>query len=1099
MATNEISLSILTEINQSVKSLERLQSEASKSFKKISEESQKSAKAREDGIKKSNDQIAKSFNLIKGAAVAAFAFIAGRAVLGAFNDVIQAASEEQQAIQRLNTSLQLTGKFTEEASKGFVEFADSIEKTTTQTGEAVLNAGALIQSLTRLDTEALKAVTEGAVNLSAVFGKDLAATSRILGKAINGNTAGLKQFGIEVDSGGTKAQRLEKILAALAKSQGAAAAQSNTFAGASTQLNNAFDDISKSLGRVIVDNPAVVASIKVVTEFVRIFSKAIDDNADALKSFIGDGLDALIKVIPQLITPIQFTITAISVLQEAFFRTIKAAAALANIFTTGPILAINAFRASILLFKSDVLSAAATFSQFLDTLGLTDGINTKALQIALAEVNDELSKIALTVEETESGKFFNGIANGAEKAIGVSNRLAGTLVGTFESSRAGIEITVDRFDDLKKGATNAGKSIKAVGDIADDSGDELNQLGDDGVKSAKDLTKNYDKFKSTFESLGSEAEKQGKSRSELIDIELKSSFDLADATEKELKAQGKLTDEIKNQIKEFRGLATAKADSSKQSLTEEKQKKTQDEFDKADAEKEAEDAAAIAVAQAALNEAFQAGADLLKQGISQAFALASSILNGQIFTELNNALKSTILAPIEALENLRELTGTFDALKGENSLSRTFDSLITELPKFVDTFVSKFPALVQIFIKSFPLFVEEVVKAIPVIIDQLVSALPEIVSTIADGFDSVFASLLQSLPDIVGSIVDTLPRIAASILDGITALVGKLPEIFDRLLRGLPAVFTAILSRLPDLILAITKAIPEIVRVFADNIDEIIIAIVEQLPAIAEALIYSMIVLIPQVAIALVDSLITKGGIFRIAVALVKALVIELPVALANGIAQALKDLSGSIGGSIANGFKTIVENIKIPVPKFPKIEAPKLEFKIPDNIRDLFNGKAFVTRVSEAFNKFIDQLKKAVTPGGGSGGFLGQAGKKAGDFVSKASPFSKGGTVYAADGLFVAQGTDRVPAMLTPGETVVSTRDTERLTAFLDQVSSVSAGSPDQNDQNSAEVVRLLKTLIAQSAPERGSKDLTVNIQVGEKQLSEVILNLNRQGFRVA
>jgi peptidoglycan L-alanyl-D-glutamate endopeptidase CwlK len=210
-------------------------------------------------------------------------------------------------------------------------------------------------------------------------------------------------------------------------------------------------------------------------------------------------------------------------LSEAFFRLIKAAAALANVFTTGPILAVNAFRAAFQLLRSEILSVSATFSQFLDTLGLTDGVNTKALTIALAEVNDELANIALTVEETDTGKLFNGIANGADKAIKVSDKLAGTFVGTFEKARGGIDSAVAGFDGLKKEAGNAGKSIKAVGDIAEEEGDAI-------AVSNKDALESYKKIDSAIDSLAKEIDSKTLTAQQGAEQELK--------RQKELVARG---------------------------------------------------------------------------------------------------------------------------------------------------------------------------------------------------------------------------------------------------------------------------------------------------------------------------------------------------------------------------------------------------------------------------------------------------------------------------------------------------------------------------------------------------------------------------------
>lgn len=140
--------------------------------------------------------------------------------------------------------------------------------------------------------------------------------------------------------------------------------------------------------------------------------------------------------------------------------------------------------------------------------------------------------------------------------------------------------------------------------------------------------------------------------------------------------------------------------------------------------------------------------------------------------------------------------------------------------------------------------------------------------------------------------------------------------------------------------------------------------------------------------------------------------------------------------------------------------------------------AKAFINSlVSEAgrfITALIDGIKGAfsgLAGGGGLGGILkggaigGALAGPAGAItaVAKKFKFAEGGVVPGG-----APFTDRVPALLTPGEVVLPRREAEEL----------------KRGNNSA----------AQSA----SQAVTINLLVGEQQLASVLVNLQRQGFRL-
>jgi phage-related protein len=1083
----DITLGILLKIKESVESLNTLQAKSQQTFDNIASSAKRSNENRERSAKKSNDIIAKSFNAVKVAAAAAIAVFSTRAIAGFFDEAIKAAAEEQQAIQNLNSALQATGRISEEVSKDLIEFADTIEKSTTFTGEQVLATEAYLASLTKLNTEGLKSATQAAVDLAATLNVDLQTATKLITKGINGNVSAFNRYNIEVKQGSTQSENLANVLKALSSQQGNAAKQSNTFRGAIIQLGNSYDDLSKAVGSIIVDNKEFVALIKIIAQAIGSFAGSFKDASSPLSNFVSEMSIVTLNLLPSFITILTATAGTINVFIAGFTGLAAVVAGATSVLVTLTTFLVQNW---INIFAD---SAASVFELQRSLLSLT-GIGSEEKLLALDErIKGLRSTIVDTSKTLGSDPLGIGkVASGFARATVGVVELNDAIISGGARSFVAVKQSQNSFDDIRK-------SIGKVGAAAIVSGDDVTESNEKAADSTKDLNSAYSKFNTTFQSLTSEVEKQGKSKQELADIEFRNSSELAAATAIELANQGKLTKEIAEQIAAFQKLGEAKRDaaqsgseaSGSSSVGTEKSEKKENIFG-------GEQLAAVGLA---IESAFSASVDLVQSGISQAFALGSAVLNGQIFTELDNALKATILAPVEALGSLRELSGTFDALKGESSLSRTFDALISELPKFVDNFVSRFPALADTFVAKFPEFIARLADAIPIVIDQLVAAFPAIVSSLADGFDVIIEKLVAAAPGIVDALVKSLPRIIASLLDGLTKIIESAPEIFEKILEGLPAIITSILSRVPQLITALAKAIPQLIRVLASNLAPIFIAIIDELPAIVQALVENFIPLIPQIVLALVDELIVKGGIVKIVFALIKSIP-QIALALINGLANGVASLGASFGSSAFSSFEALLTNLKLPelkAPKIPKVEIAKLDFKVPDNIRDLFNGKAFVSRVSEAFNNFINEFKKALTPG--KGGFLAQvsgAASRGGgaveQFVNNAGGLiraARGGTVpnkpvYANQGFFKPRGTDTVPAMLTPGEMVIPRDDVNRLSNFLDGVESGSGS------------VGNLEAVL--SRLERSSaKQVTVNVQVGEKQLAQVLLDLGRQGFRTA
>jgi hypothetical protein len=135
---------------------------------------------------------------------------------------------------------------------------------------------------------------------------------------------------------------------------------------------------------------------------------------------------------------------------------------------------------------------------------------------------------------------------------------------------------------------------------------------------------------------------------------------------------------------------------------------------------------------------------------------------------------------------------------------------------------------------------------------------------------------------------------------------------------------------------------------------------------------------------------------------------------------------------------------------------------------------------VSGLVSGIVDALKQAIGQLGNIGGALGIGGGGGGGIFGGGGflglGFAQGGLVPAG------HPNDTFPARLSSGEFVIDRSMTDRLTNFLDNFETKNSG-----------VIEPKQPVQAQN------QNLTINLSVGEQQLANVLLNLNRQGFRTA
>lgn len=206
-------------------------------------------------------------------------------IKGSIGLIINEAALSEQAIQNLNVALKSAGQFTPKASQGFQDLAAAIQKTTIYSDEAVLSSASLLLNLTALSKDGIERATLAAVDLAATVGVDLDKATDIINKGISGSNKGFKQFGIEVASANTEAERLENILIALAGQQGNAAKQALTYAGAQKKATNQQSELFEAIGKVLTQSDAAASKTLLLSKIYEDSAKFITENTEAIRDF----------------------------------------------------------------------------------------------------------------------------------------------------------------------------------------------------------------------------------------------------------------------------------------------------------------------------------------------------------------------------------------------------------------------------------------------------------------------------------------------------------------------------------------------------------------------------------------------------------------------------------------------------------------------------------------------------------------------------------------------------------------------------------------------------------------------------------------------
>ena len=376
-----------------------------------------------------------------------------------FVDGVKAAIAEEEALNRLNVAMASAGKYSKETSDSFSNYAEELERSTRYEKDAILTAGAYIESLGRLDKDGLKKATQATLDLAAATGKDLNEASVIVAKAAAGQTTAFNKLGIVVEKGTTNAQTFANALDAVnARFGGAAASAVNTYQGAVSMAGKAFDDVGKNLGQTVTQNIAVIDSFKEVSRQLFVLADTIGANQGAIKLFISQALIVLIETLKVAVQTTDVFVTGFqnvyTMVKTVLFGVAAAVSGLISVVTEGVSVAINAIVGWV-PFVSDALksfgdSQKAVFEDF----------KKSALDAAASTVTNFIGNGVLGQMATG----LDGVGDAATKAY--SKILSGTadIIPPFKNNTTIVNEQSDAFKKLQDAAEKAAEAIIKKGE-----------------------------------------------------------------------------------------------------------------------------------------------------------------------------------------------------------------------------------------------------------------------------------------------------------------------------------------------------------------------------------------------------------------------------------------------------------------------------------------------------------------------------------------------------------------------------------------------------------------------------------------------------------
>ncbi len=212
------------------------------------------------------------------------------AIVG-FNKIsaaIDDAVAEAKSLKEIGASLSATGEGGSIAVQAISDFADELKATTKVDDDLIKSLFVTAKSF-GINTEQAKNLTEAALNLSAATGIDVETAVRQLGGTLDGTAGKINNLGADFRNLSTEQLKSGAAIDLVSKKYaGAAANDVDQYSKATARLSNAFSDLSKGFGRVIIESDLVIGALNLT-------AKVFEANAHGIGEYKNQLRDASAK------------------------------------------------------------------------------------------------------------------------------------------------------------------------------------------------------------------------------------------------------------------------------------------------------------------------------------------------------------------------------------------------------------------------------------------------------------------------------------------------------------------------------------------------------------------------------------------------------------------------------------------------------------------------------------------------------------------------------------------------------------------------------------------------------------------------------------